>query len=118
MEGRRMILATRSRKARRHGRCPLCRGPVHIGQYIARIGLAWVHNTCAASRVRDHSRPAAVRRPAHCAEERPTGLPRTERSAGHPRPNRTDDSIPPRTKASQPADDRDAGTEIYRDVKT
>jgi hypothetical protein len=45
-----MILATRGRKARRTGRCPLCGGPVFIGQYICRLGLTWVHTKCAIAR--------------------------------------------------------------------
>ena len=50
-EGGKMILAQRTRKARRSSRCPLCRGPVLIGQYIARLGLTWVHSTCAVARM-------------------------------------------------------------------
>jgi hypothetical protein len=46
-----MILANRTRKARHSSRCPLCRGPVNIGQYIARLGLTWVHTTCAVARM-------------------------------------------------------------------
>jgi hypothetical protein len=46
-----MILAHRTRKARRNSRCALCRGPVSIGQYIARLGLTWVHTTCAVARM-------------------------------------------------------------------
>jgi hypothetical protein len=47
-----MITASRARKARRAGRCPLCRGPVLIGQRIARLGLSWVHARCAIARIR------------------------------------------------------------------
>lgn len=47
-----MILASRTRKARRNGRCPLCQGPVTIGQQIAQLGKTWVHTTCAAERIR------------------------------------------------------------------
>jgi hypothetical protein len=46
-----MILADRARKARRSSWCPLCCGPVRIGQYIARLGLTWVHTTCAVARM-------------------------------------------------------------------
>ena len=46
-----MILANRTRKARRNGSCPLCRAPVHIGQNIARLGLTWVHTICAVARM-------------------------------------------------------------------
>jgi hypothetical protein len=46
-----MILAQRTRKARRSSWCPLCRGPVRIGQYIARLGLTWVHTTCVVARM-------------------------------------------------------------------
>ena len=46
-----MILAQRARKARRYGWCPLCRTPVLIGQYIARLGLTWVHTKCAVARM-------------------------------------------------------------------
>jgi hypothetical protein len=50
-KGRRIVLADRARKARRSSRCPLCRGPIRIGQYIARLGLTWVHTICAAARM-------------------------------------------------------------------
>ena len=46
-----MILARRTRKARHNGRCPLCQSPVRIGQYIALLGLTWVHTTCAVARM-------------------------------------------------------------------
>lgn len=46
-----MILARRTRKARRSSWCPLCRAPVLIGQYIARLGLTWVHTKCAVARM-------------------------------------------------------------------
>lgn len=46
-----MILAHRTRKARRGGACPLCRGPVRIGQHIAKLGLTWVHIACAVARM-------------------------------------------------------------------
>jgi hypothetical protein len=40
------VLATRTRKARRPGRCVLCRGPVLIGQRIALTGGGWAHVSC------------------------------------------------------------------------
>jgi hypothetical protein len=46
-----MILAQRVRKARRTSLCALCQSPVLIGQYIARLGLTWVHTKCAAARM-------------------------------------------------------------------
>jgi hypothetical protein len=46
-----MILARRTRKARRTSRCNLCRGRVLIGQHIAQLGLTWVHTACAISRM-------------------------------------------------------------------
>ena len=46
-----MIRASRTRKARRSGTCPLCRGPVRIGQSIAMLDLTWVHTTCATARM-------------------------------------------------------------------
>ena len=46
-----MILTDRARKARRNGSCPLCRGPVLVGQRIGRLGLTWVHIRCAVARM-------------------------------------------------------------------
>ena len=46
-----MILAHRTRKARHNGVCPLCQGPVRIGQRIAMLGRSWVHITCAVARM-------------------------------------------------------------------
>lgn len=46
-----MILAHRTRKARRNSTCPLCRGAVRIGQPIAMLGRTWVHTTCAVARM-------------------------------------------------------------------
>lgn len=44
----RLALATRVMKARRRGVCPSCRGPVQIGQRIARLTdpPAWIHLAC------------------------------------------------------------------------
>lgn len=47
-----MILASRSKKARRNGRCNLCRGAVTIGQSIALLGRTWVHTSCAVDWIR------------------------------------------------------------------
>lgn len=45
------VLADRVMKARRQSTCPLCRGPVHIGNLIARLGPGlWVHAHCLANR--------------------------------------------------------------------
>lgn len=46
-----MILASRTKRARRNGRCPLCRGPVWRGQQIALLGRTWAHSSCAADRI-------------------------------------------------------------------
>jgi hypothetical protein len=46
-----MILATRTKKARRNSRCPLCQGPVWRGQQISLLGKTWTHSTCAADRI-------------------------------------------------------------------
>ena len=44
------VLADRVMRARRQGTCPLCRGPVRIGQQIARMGPGcWVHSGCLIS---------------------------------------------------------------------
>ena len=44
----RLALATRVMKARRSGICPSCRGPIIIGQRIARLTSppAWIHLVC------------------------------------------------------------------------
>lgn len=47
-----MILARRAMKARKNSRCPLCRGPVTIGQHLVQLGKTWVHTTCAVERIR------------------------------------------------------------------
>lgn len=44
-----VTLAIRAMKARRtKGRCPLCRGLLVTGTYIALLpGLGWAHSSCA-----------------------------------------------------------------------
>jgi hypothetical protein len=46
-----MILATRTKKARRNSRCSLCQQPVSVGQRIALLGRTWVHSACVADRI-------------------------------------------------------------------
>jgi hypothetical protein len=48
MTGDRLALATRTKKARRSGTCPSCRGAILVGQAIARLTspAAWVHVAC------------------------------------------------------------------------
>lgn len=41
-----LLLATRTRKARRAGRCVLCAGPVATGQRIGLLLRGWAHVTC------------------------------------------------------------------------
>lgn len=50
----RLSLATRVMKARRNSTCPACRGPVHVGNQIARLTdpPQWVHIGCVPA-VRD-----------------------------------------------------------------
>lgn len=38
-------LPTRVMKARRERTCPICRGPIHVGQVIAKCGM-WVYAKC------------------------------------------------------------------------
>jgi hypothetical protein len=41
------VLADRTCRARREGTCPACRGPILVGQYIARCpGRVWLHASC------------------------------------------------------------------------
>ena len=48
MTGDRLALAVRVRKARRASTCPACRGPVHVGQSIAKVTRppGWIHTRC------------------------------------------------------------------------
>ncbi len=57
-------LATRVMRARRTGTCPVCHGPIHVGQLIAKTGL-WQHvehvidrNRQASTEGNDHDRTA------------------------------------------------------------
>jgi hypothetical protein len=49
-------LATRTRKARRPGTCPLCRGPIQVGQRIAKLGY-WVHAQCVIDHQHEEDQP-------------------------------------------------------------
>jgi len=40
------LLATRTRKARRDGRCPLCPHPVRTGQRVGLVAGQWAHCSC------------------------------------------------------------------------
>jgi hypothetical protein len=42
----RLALATRVRKARHPGHCPLCRGLIHVGQQIGKTPIGWSHTSC------------------------------------------------------------------------
>lgn len=53
MTGR--LLADRVMKARRESTCPSCRGPIRVGQLIARCGV-WMHAACLIEHQRDHDR--------------------------------------------------------------
>ncbi|MGO9294424.1 MAG: hypothetical protein ACLP52_11230 [Streptosporangiaceae bacterium] len=46
-------LATRVMRARRTGTCPVCHGPIHVGELIAKTGF-WQH----IQHVIDHNRQA------------------------------------------------------------
>lgn len=52
-----MILATRTRKARRNGSCPLCPDPVWRGQSIALVGRTWLHTSCVLQWQKDRGPP-------------------------------------------------------------
>lgn len=41
------VVATHVRKARRESACPICSGPIRVGQQIARCpGNLWMHCSC------------------------------------------------------------------------
>ncbi len=40
------LLATRTRKARRDGRCPLCPHPIRTGQRVGLVAGQWAHCSC------------------------------------------------------------------------
>jgi hypothetical protein len=41
------VLADRTMRARREGTCPVCHGPILVGQPIARCpGRVWMHASC------------------------------------------------------------------------
>jgi hypothetical protein len=42
----RLQLADRVMKARKTSTCPLCNGPISVGQRIARTGTTWQHASC------------------------------------------------------------------------
>lgn len=53
-------LATRTMKARRTSTCPLCRGPVLVGQQIGKVGV-WAHVSCIIDRMmREPPRPSEL----------------------------------------------------------
>ncbi len=55
-EGAPVVIASHARKARHRGRCPLCGGPIAVGQGICRVGRGgtWLHVECFTRRYRDH----------------------------------------------------------------
>lgn len=44
-----LLLASRTRKARRNSACVLCGAPVTIGQRIGLLLTGWAHVTCIVS---------------------------------------------------------------------
>jgi hypothetical protein len=61
------VLADRVMKARRESTCPACRGPVRVGNPIARCpGRQWLHLSCyiASGGHRHH-----IDRPLECASQ-------------------------------------------------
>lgn len=44
----RPLLASRVMKARRAGTCPLCRGPIRVGEQIAKT-VRWAHAGCVVA---------------------------------------------------------------------
>jgi hypothetical protein len=51
-------LASRVRKARRAGTCPLCRGPIRVGEQIAKT-VRWAHLGCVIA-ARHHGPKAST----------------------------------------------------------
>lgn len=52
------MLASRVMRARRESTCPLCRGPVRVGQQIGKVG-SWAHTECIIDRLmREPPRPS------------------------------------------------------------
>ena len=49
--GTQTVLASRVMKARRESMCPECKGPVRVGELIARCGY-WMHVACLIERNR------------------------------------------------------------------
>lgn len=47
-----MIEVTRTMRARRNGRCPLCRRAITVGAPIALLGRSWTHTGCACAYLR------------------------------------------------------------------
>ena len=43
------LLASRVMKARRAGTCPICRGPIRVGDLIAKT-VKWAHAGCVIAR--------------------------------------------------------------------
>lgn len=42
------LLASRVMKARRTGTCPICRGPIRVGEQIAKT-VKWAHAGCVVA---------------------------------------------------------------------
>jgi hypothetical protein len=49
--GRRLPVVDRTMKARREGTCPLCNGPVRVGDLIARCCTTWYHASCVVRHI-------------------------------------------------------------------
>ena len=45
-------LASRVMRARRSSTCPVCRGPVQVGEQIARVGRQWQHVSHVLEQIR------------------------------------------------------------------
>jgi hypothetical protein len=55
MKGRkaRPALASRVIKARRPGRCPLCRDLIRAGQQIGKTPIGWSHTSCIINKAKE-----------------------------------------------------------------